>query len=297
VAAVQYWAWRIATAALARVPLRFAYAVAGGIGWAGYWLWPRGRRNAVANYRVAFPGARSGEAGRLARASFVAYLRYLVDFARMPSRAPSATTALVSDPGGMFDEVERRRAAGQGAIAALMHFGVWDLPAAAAGARGIPVTAVVEPFADGRLDARIADERRRMGMTLVPLDKVGPSLVKGLRRRGTLALLIDRPGLEGGIEVPFFGQPVTFPGGPARLALQTGATLLAVAAVRVAPWRPEAILEFEFIDPDPGARPAAEARRLTAAAVAAHERWIRRYPEQWYMFRAMFPSTVHTDAR
>ncbi|MFN0095865.1 MAG: lysophospholipid acyltransferase family protein [Dehalococcoidia bacterium] len=285
---MEYRAW-LATVWLVRtLPLWACYSVATALGWVAWIAWARGRRNATANFRSAFPGLPAVRVRSLARASLINYLHYLVDFARLPALAPAKVAAL-TDGNDVFWEVARQRAEGRGVVVFAMHFGIWDLPAAGAGVRDLPVIAVVDRFADARLDALVARDRARLGMRVLAVDSLGPSLVKGLRRGGILALLADRPDVGKGVAVEFFGRPTVFPEGPARLALQTGAALVPLCAVRQRRGSPRAGLLADFtLEAKRTGDLDADVRRLTQQAVAVHEGWIRGYPEQWYMFRKLW---------
>ena len=71
---------------------------------------------------------------------------------------------------------------------------------------------------------------RSIGLEIVPL---GPgalsALLQALRDNRIVCLLSDRDLSGDGIDVEFFGERTTLPGGPATLALRTGATLLPAA--------------------------------------------------------------------
>ena len=285
----QYWLWRGMSAATRRLPLRLSYAVAGAAGGAAYYAWPRGRRNVSRNFRRVLPGAGSIRRRRIARASLANYGRYLVDFARLGEQPLDAIAACCED-NGAFDQLRRLLRQRNGAIIVPMHFGNWDAGAAAAVAAGFDLTVVGDRFGDPRLDALVFGARERLGMTVLPADRPGPAMVRPLRRGGLLALLLDRPLPGDGIEAQFFGAPVEVPSGPARLALRTRSALVPVAFPRLYPDRPTVGVLADFtIDTNPTGDPDADARRLTAAVMAAHERYIRCYPDQWYMFRDMWP--------
>ncbi|MGH2607959.1 MAG: lysophospholipid acyltransferase family protein, partial [Tepidiformaceae bacterium] len=208
---------------------------------------------------------------------------------RFPSQSPARLRSAVHGDEA-FAALDGALARGKGAVVVCMHFGNWDLGAGAAAARGYPVTVVVESFEDERLDAMVVGSRRRLGMDVVKMEKAGPSLIKSLRRNGLLALLIDRPVPGDGVKVRFFDEEVEVPAGPARLALRTGARVVPAAFVRLEPNRPEVRTLADFsIDYQPTGEGDTDVRNLTQAIMDVHEGYIRRYPDQWYMFREMWP--------
>lgn len=287
-ARLQYWGWRLATGIAGRIPARATYAVAWILGSIAYWLWPRGRRAMHRNYRRVLPGAAKPEIRRVARRSLINYCCYLADFIRFPSLSPAEVIGAVHGH-QQFSSLDAALEGGNGAVIVCMHFGNWDLGAGATAARGYPATAVAESFGDPRLDAMVVESRTRLGLRLVKMDKSGPSLVRTLHHNGLLALLIDRPVPGDGVKVRFFGSEVEVPNGPARLALRTGAHIVAAAFPRMEPGRMGVGVLTEFIDPAAGGRTPEDVRKLTQAIMDAHERFIRRYPDQWYMFREMWP--------
>lgn len=287
-ASAQYWAWRAVSATVGRLPLSVSYRVATIVGTGGYYLWPRGRRAMHANYRRVLPGALREEVRRVARRSLVNYCKYLVDFVRFPKLGPGAAVALV-DVGTEFESLDRVLENGKGAVIVCMHFGNWDLGAAVTAARGYRPTVVAETFADPRLDAMVLGTRERLGMRVVKMEKVGPSLLRALKRNGLVALLIDQPSDGDGVRVRFFGGEIAVPAGPARIALRSGAKVIPTAFARVEPGKPNVVTlcDFGVELPHSGNREH-DIQELTQAIVASHEAFIRRYPDQWYMFRRMF---------
>ena len=284
----QYFAWRVASAVIRRLPLRVSYAVAWALGSSAYYCWPRARRAMRANYRRVLPEVPRRERDRLARQSLVNYCKYLADFIRFPSIAPGELIAEVEGE-AQFEALSQSLECGKGAVIVCMHFGNWDLGAGAAAARGYPLTVVAETFADPRLDAMVMGARTRLGMAIVKLEKAGPSLLRALKQNGLLALLVDRPTPGDGVQVLFFGEPVEVPAGPARLALRTGAKVIPTAFARIHPQRPGVTTLCDFsIETVPTGDGEADIRNLTQAIMHAHERFIRQYPDQWYMFRPMW---------
>ncbi len=240
------------------------------------------------NYGHVLPGASQGEIRRIARRSLINYCCYLLDFIRFPSLTAEQIQAAVGG-GDHFGALDRALEGGKGAVVVGVHFGNWDLGAGAVAARGYPVTVVAETFGDSRLDAMVVGARTRLGMTVLKMERAGPSLIRTLQRNGLLALLIDRPGTGDGVRVNFFGAEVDAPSGPARLALRTGAAVVVAAFPRAVSRRLEVETLTDFAIATPTSRTDEDVVRLTQQIMETAERFIRQHPEQWYMFREMWP--------
>ena len=284
----QYYAWRGVSAVVGRLPLKVAYAAATAIGTVGYYTWPRGRKAMQANYAVVLPKASKRERARVARQSLVNYCRYLVDFVRFPAWTHEAVLGMVHGP-QEYDRLAQEMEHGRGVVVVCMHFGNWDAGASACAARGFPLSVVAETFGDRRLDEMVVAERERLGMRIIKLESAGPSLLRVLKKGEVLALLIDRPLESDGVRVPFFGREIEVPAGPARLALWTRAKVLPTAFPRLEAGKPDVdtLCDWEVELPSTGDHDE-DVRQLTGRIVAAHERFIRERPEQWYMFRRMW---------
>jgi KDO2-lipid IV(A) lauroyltransferase len=97
-----------------------------------------------------------------------------------------------------------------------------------------------------------------------------------------VALLCD---LEQGPGVPvtFFGRRAIVPGGPAALALKTGAALMPACQYAVAPSRHHIHMEAALkVGPDD------TKESLMQRVVDRFESFIRERPDQWYAFRPIF---------
>ena len=289
---MQFRAWQLVTMLVRRMPLSISYLVAVWAGSVAFYCWPRGRRATVRNFSQVLRDAPISRVRKVARLSLVNYCRYLVDFVRFPSIAPAELIRQVEGEES-FSALDRTLHQGRGAIIVSMHFGNWDLGAGATVSRGYPVAIVAETFSDPRLDAMVVGARQQLGMKVIKMEKAAPSLIRTLRQNGLLALLIDRPMQGEGVKVTFFGKDVEVPAGPARLALRTGATIVPVAFARKSPARSEVLTLADFsVAHEPTGNLEADVRCLTQQIMTAQEGFIRRYPEQWYMFREMWPTAM-----
>ena len=104
-----------------------------------------------------------------------------------------------------------------------------------------------------------------------------------------MCLLCDRDLTGAGITVDFFGEPTTVPGGPALLALRTGAALLPCGAY----FTDGGGHVGKVGEPIPAVREGRlrdDVARVTTALIRRVEDLIRDAPEQWLMMQPNWPS-------
>ena len=287
-----YWGFRIASLLARIAPARAAYACGYAAGVLAYWCWTGGRRRCIANMRRV-AGGDLRAARRLARRSFGLYGVYLADFLRFGglSRA-ELRDRVVFDGWDQLDEALD----GNGAVFVTIHFGVWDLGAAAVTDRGYRVSVIADRFADPRLDELVLGARRRLGMRILPSDRLGPQLLRALRRNELVGVLIDVPQREHAVEVEFFGGAISVPDGPARVALRAGASVVAATAPRLDGWSGRATGEMKRVRYEPTGDSERDVRALTQAIFDALEDMVRRRPEQWYIFRSLWIDDADAEA-
>src|SRR5688500_15258128 len=148
----------------------------------------------------------------------------------------------------------------------------------------MPITVVVRSQGESPIEDHLTRMRSRHRIECVP-DTKAADCIRALRRNRVLVLLIDRRHQgPGGICVPFFGQPARSTPGPARLALLTGAPVIACGSWR----RPDGSIEGLAEPPLPLIRSGDNERDIwlnTAQHQAAIERLVRHAPEQWIWHR------------
>ena len=278
-----YWALRLAGWVVRLLPLRVSYALARPAGMAAFYLWRGGRRRCIRNM-LHVAASDASLARRHARRSFAYYAAYLVDFLRFGALTPEELARIEFDDWSLLEGART----GNGIVFVTLHFGNWDLGAARIAERGIPLSVVADTFGDRRLDELVVGARERLGMHIIPATRIGTGIVRALRRNDVVALLIDVPQPESGVEVEFFGSTVAVPDGPARLALRTGAPIVTGLLPRLAPDsdRFRGVMERVAFVPD-GDRER-DVRELTQVTMRSLERMLRRDPEQWYIFRTLW---------
>jgi phosphatidylinositol dimannoside acyltransferase len=271
------------------LPLALSYRLAatGAVG--VYWLWPEKRRNAVANFRyVLGPGQPPDAAARLARATFANYGRYAVDMLRLSGWQIKDIERRLVVHG--IEHVEAAMAQGRGVMFVGGHIGNSDIGAAILAGRGYPVHVIAETLRPPRWNALVQETRRLSGMQVIAVESGTRDILRVLRRNEVLAFLVDRPMHRQGDGVPveFFGAWTRVPGGAATLALRTGAGLIAACVVRSGSGY--AVHISPPLAAERSSDLQADIQRLTQAVMHALEGFIRQYPDQWFMFRPMWPT-------
>ncbi len=262
---------RTAAVALGRSLGRAAYAFAGGL-----------RRTGMRNLELAFPEMNEGERKRILRGTFLSLGRQLGEVSQFPrvSRERLREVAEYDSEDVKLLDVARER--GRGVIFLTSHLGAWELLCFAHSALYEPISFLVRPIDNQRIDAFVERLRTRFGNRPIDKKAAARAALRLLKDGGTLGVLADLNTQEReGVFVPFFGHLACTTAGVATLALRTNATVIPVCA----PWN-ERRKKFVF-----RGGPVIELVRTgddrrdvevnTANFTAAIERHVRAFPDQW----------------
>jgi phosphatidylinositol dimannoside acyltransferase len=282
--------WLAAWQLVRRLPEPVAFAL-GGVGGRVFLRLDRGRRQALtANLaQVLGPAVGRRELRRTVRRGFASYGRYWVEAFRLEDLSAAEIRRRLRIEGR--EHIDTALAAGRGAIFASPHIGNWDAGGAWLAAVGYPATAVVERLRPAELYERFAVYRRALGLELLPLDDGGETLREVVRalRAGRLACLVcDRDLTGGGLEVRLFGGRARMPGGPASIALKTGAPLLPCSVYhdrRPGHWR---AVVHPPLQPERSGDARKDTQALTQRLADEFEGLIAAAPEQWHVLSRYF---------
>jgi KDO2-lipid IV(A) lauroyltransferase len=283
-------AYALGWALSCRVPeswARAAFLLAGDIAWRRQ---GRGVQRLEANLRrVIGPQASGKELRALSRAGMRSYARYWMEVFRLP--VISKEQILVGTvSNGAEQAAFAQLTAGRGVVFALPHTGNWEVAGAWIIARGAgKFTTVAERLKPESVFQRFLAFRESLGFEVLPAtggnSRFGV-LAQRLRAGGMVCLPADRDVTGGGIEVEFFGHKARMMGGPAALAVQTGAALLpAVLWFEGRGWGvhiyPEVPVPAEGSRRDKIAAMTQQMARNFEAGIAAH-------PRDWHMLQRVF---------
>lgn len=207
--------------------------------------------------------------------------------------------SVAQDTGGGVQAIEAAVAEDGPLIFLGGHCGALEFGSVALESLGRPVrpVGVADPGA-GALLQGVGDPSRGIGGSLSTIVadgtvRSGLKMLKALRAGEILCFKADRvlPGSEDqSVSVPFFGEAVSFPRGPLRIALTARARVMVVSVFRQGTGRYRIVA-------DPLDLSSRDADALTADFAALLEQQVRGQAHQWFNFYPYWPSDVAaTDA-
>lgn len=187
-----------------------------------------------------------------------------------------------------WDVLEEAMARGRGVIILTAHLGSFDTMGSAVAARGFPIAALTARTTSRFLFEFVSFLRQAHGVQLIETSSSGVrEAIAYLRQGKILCLLSDRDFFLNGPEVEFFGEATTLPSGAARLARDTGATIVPIFTVRVKHGH-ALIIEPSFTIEKSADRDA-DVEEGMKRVVSALEDAISNAPDQWVMFQRVWP--------
>jgi Kdo2-lipid IVA lauroyltransferase/acyltransferase len=212
--------FKLLAKSLAKWPLALLHSLGAALGWLAYALSPTYRRRFATNAHLA------GYTPSQVRAAIAHAGRMVAELPRLWWGAP---VPISWDGVELIDEAH---ASGQGIVFLTPHLGCFEVTAQAYAQRyasqGKAITVLYRPARKAWLQNLVSQSRSRPGLAAAPATLSGvKTLVKALRSGQALGILPDQvPPLGLGVWADFFGQSAYSMTLPARLAKQTGATIL-----------------------------------------------------------------------
>jgi len=255
---------------LARLPLWLSHSLGWWLGWTAFLLSPRYRRKFVENtaqagYRMPTVRGAIGSAGRMV--------------AELPRLWLGAPIVCEWDNDS---SVDRAYLAGHGVLFLTPHLGCFEIAAQAVAARYFerygPLTVLYRPARQAWLAQLMLQSRDRPGLVTAPTSLAGVrQMIRSLRKGHAVGLLPDQVPPDGmGVWSPFFGRDAYTMTLSARLAQQTGATVLVMWGERLNGGRGFRLHFRELREPLPSDLDAA-----VAQVNREMERLIRECPSQY----------------
>ncbi|MCA9400276.1 MAG: lysophospholipid acyltransferase family protein [Candidatus Omnitrophica bacterium] len=175
-------------------------------------------------------------------------------------------------------------AGGNGVVAVTAHFGNFPLMMFYLGRQGYPVSSIVRPTRDLKVEAYLHRKRTEVGLKTiyaVPRNECVRDSLKALRENQVVFVPIDQNfGNGSGVFVKFFGQKAATATGPVVFSQRTKAPIVPFFIIREGKDTHRIIVE-KPIELENGKDDQETLVINTQKITALIEQYIRRYPEEW----------------
>jgi KDO2-lipid IV(A) lauroyltransferase len=288
---ILFWLWRGGAALVQHLPARLVYAGAVAGGELTYVFWTAKREIAKHNLAIVLGKEQSdAEVARVARRSFRNFAKYLTEIMRFPRIHAADLQRMVTIDDGSFGHLRAARAHGKGLIFVSVHFGNFELGGARI-AQEIPLTVVADELENARLMDFLVANREHKNVNILPPAGSAKRVLAALKRNEMVGFMMDlgpRTLQLDNVQVEFFGRKTAFPTIAAALARVSGAPIVVAAVKRERDNSFQGVaLPPIFVERTKVA--AQDLERATQAIMHALEGLVRSDPDQWYIFRPIWP--------
>ncbi len=253
------------------------------------WLGPRLPRHwrLRSSLSAAFTELSDDEIDEVARAVWANFGATLAEY-------PHLRRIAFSEPGKYMeideaDAVRAWRESGRPVVFVTAHLANWEISAAAAAARRMPLTVVYAPQANPFIEKMVQKYRERLDCGFVTKRLAARQLIGELRQGRSIAVLSDLRVDDGEI-LSFFDRPTSTTLVPARLALKYGCPLVPVQVKRLGDARFRVIAHPPIRPDDPDASAIEQARQMMQRFNLLLEEWIREQPGCWVCLKRRWKS-------
>lgn len=273
------------------IPARLVYAGAVVGGELTYLLWTTKREIAKHNVAIVLGKSQAdAEVARVARRSFRNFAKYLTEIMRFPALHAADLRRMVTIDDRSFGHLRAARDHGKGLIFVSVHFGNFELGGARI-AQEIPLTVVADELENARLMDFLVANREHKNVNILPPAGSAKRVLAALKRNEMVGFMMDlgpRTLQLDNVQVEFFGRRTAFPTIAAALARVSGAPIVVAAVKREHDnsFRGTALPPI-FVERTKVA--AQDLERTTQAIMHALEGLVRPDPDQWYIFRPIWP--------
>jgi KDO2-lipid IV(A) lauroyltransferase len=279
---INYILYRLGQFIALHLPLKLSYKLAVVFSDLHYIFAHKDRAEVKENLTTIFPEKDRHEIHKLRRNMFRNFAKYLVDFFRFQELDKEYIKNHIKIENLSY--VDDSLAKGKGVIILTAHIGNWELGAVVVAVLGYPFWAVALPHKYKKVDIFFNSQRESKGIKVIPLGKAAIQCLSVLKENKILALVGDRDFMRKGLIMDFFGKPTFLPEGAAVFSLKTGATIVPGFMLR----NPDDSFNLRFEKPlefTPTGNKNNDLFELISRYKIIIEDYIRKYPDQWYMFR------------
>lgn len=272
------------------LPRKFVYKIASFIAELHYYISCGERKSVLSNLKLISGAADETALKRIYKQILRNFAKNLVDFFRFGFVNNRFIRKNVNIIG--LEHVDSALRKGKGMLAVTAHLGNWELGGVLMAQKGYSINAVAWEHKDKRIKDIFIYQRARKGIKVISLGIALRKCYRALENNEIVAMVGDRDFSEWGmkVKVRFFGKDAWVPRGPAVLSLRTGAAIVMGFTVREKGDKFSLIFgkPIEYI---PEGNAERDIQLLTQKILIEIEKFVKNYPEQWFMFREFWTNT------
>ncbi len=278
-----FFLYRIGQSIALALPVKLAYRMAEFLSGIKFFFCRQERDFMRNNMRVIL-GENNPNVEKYPRQIYANFAKYLVDFFRTEKIDKAFIDKFVKiEKIHYMDEALKK---GKGAIGLTAHIGNWELCAQVMGIMGYKMNAIALVHTDKRVNEFFTNQRKKKGVTVIPVGVAVRKCFAALKRNEIVGILGDRDfSGENGIVIDFLGKFMLIPRGPAILSLRTGAAIVPAFVIRDE--KDDRYLKYIFekpIYPKTSGNEEQDIKDITLGYSRVIEEYIRKYPQQWFIF-------------
>jgi KDO2-lipid IV(A) lauroyltransferase len=263
------------------LPTKVSYALAEFAGDISSFLKKEDIANIKANLRCIMPGADEKKIKRLAHEVFKNFAKYLIDFFRFSKITPSYVQEQVRIYN--LEEIQRVYREKKGVIALTAHLGNFELAGAVLAELGINISAIALAHKNALINKFFVQQRALKNIEVVQVGTQIKRCYRALDEGRVIGFVGDRLFSQSGVKVTLLGKEVELPKGPAVLSIRKKVPIVIGILVRNPDNSFKYIFEKPIYPPSTGDFDK-DVKTLMQEYVGRLEKYIRLYPEQWYIF-------------
>jgi len=251
------------------------------------------RRIAIGNLTYAFGHEKQPqEIEKIARQVFINLVQVVFEIGWSLHLKESKFTEHFKING--YHNIKNAYQKGRGVLALTAHFGNWELLSVIGAMIKFPINIVVRPLDFKPLDHFIFNLRTRFGGKIIPKERSIHAIIRSLHRGDIVVLLMDQNvDWYEGVFVDFMGHRACTSKGLALFALKTAAPVVPVFMIRE---KSGLRAEFgpEIVTVKTGDRQK-DIETNTQEYNRVIEKFIRRYPDQWFWVHQRWKTKPYQD--
>ena len=247
-----------------------------------------GPRNAlIDNLKVVLAGKSDKEIYQTAKKTYSNFAKYIIDFLLQHTFDDEKLKEVIDVQNS--DKLHEAVSLGKGVVLAASHMANWELGGGMTAKHGYKTHAIVLPHENDAVTKFFTKQREHFGINVIHTNSILRTCILKLKKGEMLGILSDRDVTQAGEEVLFFGKPASMPKGAAFFSRKTGAVILPTMVVRQKNDKYKLVFE-DYFSCECTKDKKNDIINCIKKYVNVLEKYIKEYPDQWFVFDRIWNS-------